>query len=89
MTLVDELSRSLRRRGSAQARVPDDTEAAAWRSAARRAGRELGRPVRTYRFDSLVVAELTDWPSTELEQQLSDAVQRRIVEAAGIVFDSK
>lgn len=85
MTLEDDLVAELRKRGSTPALDVDSAEQAAeWRAAARAAGRTLGRPVETYGKEIadgayLVSAWLTDWPANELEEQVTEARMRRVV----------
>lgn len=77
MDRVNEIKRELRKRGGAQAEIVDEEEAAAWRRDARKAARQLGRPVQTVRHGIIVVAGLRDWPANELERQVTDAVIMR------------
>lgn len=79
MSLEDEIRRDLKRQGSAESRTRDPEKAAEWRKAARAAARSLGRPVRTYWVEAVVLAELTDWPANELEEQLQDAQQHNAI----------
>lgn len=71
MDLVDELLRQLRHCGHVSRDIPDEEIATQWRAAARRAGRHLGRPVRTYCVGETVVAALKDWPANELEREIT------------------
>ena len=47
-----------------------------WRKAARRAARDLGRPVRTLRHGGVVQAFLTDWPASIDERRVHDSAMR-------------
>ena len=82
---VDELRALLLTNGGLAVPVGDlDVPADVWRLNARRAGRELGRPVRTGQAQDgqLVWAELRDWPATPDERLRHDAALRAAVVAA-------
>ena len=71
--LIDQIKRQLRLQGSAQAAVESDDQADEWRSAARAAAREMGRPVETVQSEHVVAASLKDWPANELEEEVHRA----------------
>jgi hypothetical protein len=79
VTLTDVLAATLRKRGSVQTTVATDEEADEWRTAARAAARQLGRPVETIQHRHVVVASLKGWPANELERQISDAEIRKVM----------
>lgn len=79
--LVDEILAQLRRHGSA--RSTPDQPAKAWRAAAQRAARELGRPVETIEHDGQAHAALRDWPANELEREIQQRALRRAVREVG------
>jgi phage tail sheath gpL-like len=58
--------------------VPADV----WRKVARRAARDLGRPIQTLTHDRWVHAILADWPRDEREAAIHLEALRRAVEAA-------
>ena len=71
--LIEEIKRQLRLQGSAQNVVESDEQADEWRTAARAAARELGRPVETVQSEQVVAASLKDWPANELEAEVHRA----------------
>jgi len=87
--LVTAVRAQLVESGSAQVavddlRVPVDV----WRRAARRAGRELNRPVATVAGHGFVHAVLSDWPATDEERRVQAAALRRAVHAAAAVHQA-
>lgn len=81
---MDDLQKQLRTSGGAQAHVATDADADEWRKAARTAARQLGRPVETIQHGHTVLASLRDWPANELEQQVTDARMRTVMERMSI-----
>lgn len=79
MTLIDDLSAQLRKRGHAQTDVTTDAEADEWRKAARAAARSLGRPVETIQHRHIVAASLKDWPANALEEEIQRAELRNVM----------
>ncbi|AXA97573.1 hypothetical protein [Microbacterium sp. PM5] len=79
MGRVEQIKKELRLNGSVQVSIVDDDEAEEWRRDARRAARELGRPVETIRHRSIVVAALRDWPANELEEEVTQAKLRTVM----------
>lgn len=87
---IDELSdlvATMRQRLRATGSVIDDVghlevPVNDWRKAARRAGRELGRPLRTLVHGGVVQAYLMDWPVDADERLVYDRAMRAAVEAA-------
>lgn len=55
-------------------------EPAQWRSIARAAAREIGRPVQTIEHAVGVWAQLRDWPANELESEIHQRSMRRLIE---------
>ena len=53
-----------------------------WRHAARKAGRQLGRPVQTLASASMVWAGLRDWPASDKERRRRYAQLRSLVRFA-------
>lgn len=91
--LLSRLRESLADRGSVtQDLGPGDTPPKVWRAEARRAARDLGRPVRTGEVEHhdhhvlTVYAVLTDWPATDDERAADMATRRGMVEAAALTF---
>lgn len=91
--LLARLRESLADRGSVtQDLEPGDMVPKVWRATARRAAKDLGRPVRTLAvehdgLDTITVhAILTDWPVTETEEAADMAIRRRIVDAVALTF---
>jgi hypothetical protein len=84
--LVNGLRRELRSSGFAQQSTEEllslGVDAGQWRTAARRAARQLGRPVQTGQAEFSVWAALRDWPATPVERRHQQEQMRRAVEAA-------
>lgn len=85
--LVKEVRAQLAANGTAIAdvgrlAVPVDV----WRKAARRAGKILGRPVRTVLHGGAVEAYLVDWPANPDEQRKRDRVLRAAIERAAPIW---
>lgn len=84
--LVASMRRHLESNGSIQQEHQElldlGVDAEQWRGAARRAARQLGRPVQTGSGSSSVWAVLRDWPTTETERVRHQEQLRRAVEAA-------
>lgn len=60
-----------------------------WRSVVRKVGRSIGRPVKTFHFDGVVIAQLDDWPADEREANLHREARRRNVEGASLPAPSE
>lgn len=80
MDSVEQLAKELRLNGSVQRIIEDDAEAAEWRKTARAAARLLRRKVETLRSGRVTVAALRDWPANELEEQVTDARMRTVMD---------
>ncbi|WP_141013164.1 hypothetical protein [Nocardioides sambongensis] len=67
-----------------QARSTQGADVAAWRRAARRAARSLGRPVQTVLVEdgAAAAAMLRDWPASPAERAQHQAAMRRVVDRA-------
>lgn len=91
--LVSGLRRELQAAGFVQQSSVElsdvGVDAGQWRTAARRAARQLGRPVQTGQADSGAWAALRDWPATDSERRHQQAQMRRAVEAASISDDEE
>ena len=89
--LVAALRADLVEHGSVQRLVDEladlGVDDAQWRGAARRAARELGRPVQTGHAGGWVWAALRDWPADEAEQVRHQQKLRQAVEAASVTLD--
>ena len=71
--------------GSVSARIAElEVSAAAWRKAARSAGRALGRPVQTVEGGGMVHAVLRDWPATDAERVKQDAAMRAAMNSVAL-----
>lgn len=82
--LLSQLRTELASQGSAAVEAPPaGLEVAGWRAAARRAARQLGRPIRTGQHpdESGAWAMLTDWPATPQEAAVHQAQMRRAIES--------
>jgi hypothetical protein len=80
--LVERLRASFVADGSAQADIEDlDVTVTAWRAAARKAARQLGRPVETLAGQAQVWAVLKDWPADDRERDAHRARLRAAVDA--------
>lgn len=84
--LVGSLRRQLEQSGSIQHDLEElrlfGVNAEQWRRAARRAARQLQRPVQTGAGTSSVWVALRDWPATATERARHQEQLRRAVEAA-------
>ncbi|MCP2343687.1 hypothetical protein [Actinomadura rupiterrae] len=79
---VAALAEQFKRTGEVRCRCQDAEERERLRAEARRAARQLGRPVRTYATDSVVLAVLTDWPANALESRLTESRARNAMDRA-------
>lgn len=77
--LIDAIAAQLRRQGSARSDPGEPT--IAWRTAARAAARQLGRPIETIEHGGLAHAALRDWPANDLERQIEQKAMRRAINA--------
>lgn len=68
------VAEELRRYGQVKVSTPHQTQRDLIRSAGRRAGRQLNRPVRTFEHGQTVTVLITDWgQSNPLETRLQEA----------------
>lgn len=77
--LVAAIATELRRQGSARSNPGESTKT--WRTAARAAARQLGRPIETIEHAGIAHAALRDWPANDLERQIEQKAMRRAMNA--------
>lgn len=81
--LTERLRDELAATGSARAELTElHVPVEVWRKVARRAGRELGRPIATLIVGSSVHVVLSDWPSTPAEHREHEHRKRQAITAA-------
>jgi hypothetical protein len=77
-TLRAALKQLLSSTGSVEQRIEDSQfSPSVWRSVARAAARELGRPVQTLEMHGILHASLRDWPANTDEEAIHEAALRR------------
>lgn len=80
---AEHIADQLRRAGQVSRAYHDDDERDQLRTEGRRAGRILGRPVRTFARPNAVHIVLTDWGDTNpLERQLTDIKANKAINGA-------
>ncbi|GAA2442103.1 hypothetical protein GCM10010191_68020 [Actinomadura vinacea] len=80
--LATEWSTPLRRTGHVRVRFATESQRDLYRRAGRKAGRILGRPVRTVVTGDQVHVMLDDWMDNPLERQVEDPRTRKAIDAA-------